>query len=71
MLLNAEAAEGWRKENNDRVFQVEQEPSAPKAVKDSTGPRPSQTTTNKGLRRHPQGDGFAAGYHTIVGRSAA
>ena len=37
MLLNAEAAEGWRKENNDRVFQVEQEPSAPKAGKEFHG----------------------------------
>ena len=34
MLLNAEAAEAWRRENNDRVFRVEDESGAPQAVKD-------------------------------------
>ena len=34
MLLNAEAAEVWRRENNDRVFRVEDESGAPQAVKD-------------------------------------
>ena len=34
MLLNAEAAETWRQENNDRVFLVEKEPDAPQSVKD-------------------------------------
>ncbi|MED5405259.1 MAG: pyruvate, phosphate dikinase [Chloroflexota bacterium] len=34
MLLNAEAAETWRQENNDRVFLVEKEPDAPRSVKD-------------------------------------
>ncbi len=34
MLLNAEAAEAWRQENNDRVFRIENEADAPQAVKD-------------------------------------
>ncbi len=34
MLLNAEAAEAWRRENNDRVFRVENETDASQAVKD-------------------------------------
>ena len=34
MLLNAEAAEAWRQENDDRVFRLENEQNAPKAVKD-------------------------------------
>jgi len=34
MLLNAEAAEAWRRENNDRVFRVENEKDAHQAVKD-------------------------------------
>lgn len=34
MLLNAEAAEAWRQENNDRVFRSENETDAPQAVKD-------------------------------------
>mgnify|MGYP003322074931 FL=1 len=34
MLLNAEAAETWRRENDDRVFHVGYEPGAPEAVKD-------------------------------------
>lgn len=32
MLLNAEAAEVWRRENNDRVFRAENEPDAPQAM---------------------------------------
>ena len=34
MLLNAEAAEAWRRKNNDRVFREENEKDAPQAVKD-------------------------------------
>ena len=34
MLLNAEAAEAWRRENNDRVFRAENETDASQAVKD-------------------------------------
>ena len=34
MLLNAEAAEAWRRENNDRVFRAENESDASQAVKD-------------------------------------
>jgi pyruvate,orthophosphate dikinase len=34
MLLNAEAAEAWRQENNDRVFRAENETDAAQAVKD-------------------------------------
>ena len=34
MLLNAEAAESWRREKNDRVFRVENEQDAHQAVKD-------------------------------------
>ena len=34
MLLNAEAAEAWRKENNDRIFHIGNEPDAPQAVKE-------------------------------------
>ena len=34
MLLNAEAAEAWRKKNNDRVFREEHEQDALQAVKD-------------------------------------
>ena len=33
-LINAEAAEAWRRENNDRVCRVEDESGAPQAVKD-------------------------------------
>jgi len=34
MLLNAEAAEAWRQENNDRPFRLENETDAPQPVKD-------------------------------------
>ena len=34
MLLNAEAAEEWRRANNDRVFRTENEAEAPEAVRD-------------------------------------
>ena len=34
MLLNAEAAEAWRRENNDRAFRVENEEDVLQAVKD-------------------------------------
>ena len=34
MLLNAESAEEWRRENNDRVFRIENEENAPQPVKD-------------------------------------
>ena len=34
MLLNAESAEAWRRENNDRVFREENEENAPQSVKD-------------------------------------
>jgi pyruvate,orthophosphate dikinase len=34
MLLNAEAAEAWRQENNDRAFRIENEADAPQSVKD-------------------------------------
>ena len=34
MLLNAEAAETWRRESNDRVFRAENEPDSSPAVKD-------------------------------------
>ena len=37
MLLNAEAAEAWRRENNDRVFRAENETDASQAVKDFYG----------------------------------
>ena len=34
MLLNAEAAEAWRRASNDRVFRADDEPDASQAVKD-------------------------------------
>ncbi|MDE0822947.1 MAG: pyruvate, phosphate dikinase [Dehalococcoidia bacterium] len=34
MLLNAESAETWRRESNDRVFRPENEEEAPQSVKD-------------------------------------
>ncbi|MDA0262868.1 MAG: pyruvate, phosphate dikinase [Chloroflexi bacterium] len=34
MLLNAEAAESWRRENNDRAFRRQDNPDAPQAVVD-------------------------------------
>jgi pyruvate,orthophosphate dikinase len=34
MLLNAESAETWRRESNDRVFRPENEEDAPRSVKD-------------------------------------
>ncbi len=34
MLLNAEAAEAWRRESNDRIFRAENEPDASQAVRD-------------------------------------
>jgi pyruvate,orthophosphate dikinase len=34
MLLNAESAETWRRESNDRVFRPENEEDAPQSVKD-------------------------------------
>ena len=34
MLLNAEAAEAWRQENNDRPFRLENETDTPQPVKD-------------------------------------
>jgi len=34
MLLNAEAAEAWRQENNDKVFRLEDEQGTSQAVKD-------------------------------------